>query len=262
MDGRRIALLWLGSLFASAGCITSSTQKLAAPPSPPPAAPKAPVAQAVESPTKNDPRRTPRVLIAFAKFKEDEAKALEREPEQQFKVRDQARQLYQEAIKLDGNSIEAHRGLCRVYCDLNDFDRAQDTIKKAMAKFPKESVFWYEQAQMHNRKKDFAEATRCLNKAMEMDPENRLYVTTLGFTLARAGQIDQAVTLLSRSMGVASAHYNVARMLLHLQRTDEGVNHLRQAVQINPNLDPARQLLDELERGDRPVVTLDFQAGQ
>src|SRR4051794_9924670 len=108
MEGRT-SLLWACSLLCSAGCISGGAQKIASAPNPAPAASNAPVTRSLDTSAKSDPKRTPRVLIAFAKFKEDEAKALEREPEQQFKVRDQARTLYQEAIKMDGVSIEAHR---------------------------------------------------------------------------------------------------------------------------------------------------------
>lgn len=264
MDGRKSLSLTCSFLFlVSTGCVSGGAQKIAATTTPPPAPPAAatprPAAVAVDAP-KADPKRTPRVIVAFAKFKEDEAKTMGRDPEQQFKLRDQARQLYQEAIKADGSILDAHRGLIRVYVDIGDFDRAQETVKKAMARFPKEAAFHYELAQMHNRKKEFPEAVKCLNVALEMDPENRQYITTLGFTLARSGQIDQGFAMLSRSMGVASAHYNIARMLLHINRTQEGMDHLRQAVALNPNLDNARQLLIDLEKGNQ--VNLDVQAGQ
>jgi tetratricopeptide (TPR) repeat protein len=212
-----------------------------------------PVSPKVENATPDDGKRAPRVAAALAAYKEADARALDRNPETQFKVRDQARKLYQEAIKLDPDFVEAHRGLARVYVDLGDFERAQDTLHKAQAKFPKHSVFWYEQAQLHNRKKEFNEAIQALNRALQMDPENRMYMTTLGMTLARTGQTDLAVQTLSRSMGPASANYNVARMLIHLNRTDAAHHHLRVAVQQNPNLEAARRMLLQMESGIQPA---------
>jgi tetratricopeptide (TPR) repeat protein len=258
MDGRKS--LWCAcSLLCCAGCLNGGAQKTG----PAPAAAAVPPAPPQVETAKADPKSMPRLRIAFAKFKEEEAKALDRDPELQFKARDQARLLYQEALALDAACIEAHRGLGRVYVDLNDFDRAQDTFTKAIAKFPKESIFWFELGQLHNRRKDFTQATQCLNKALEMDQENRLYLTTLGFTLARTGQTDQSLALLARSMGLASAHYNIGRMLMHLQHTEEGLEHVRQAVQLNPNLDSARQLLSERETGAGQVsLSIEFLAGQ
>jgi tetratricopeptide (TPR) repeat protein len=247
MEGR--TALWFSCLLVGcAGCVTGGAQKtaqVAAPPSPVPVA----TTDFVDASSKKDSKRTPRVLIAFAKLKEGEAKALDQDPEQQFKIRHQARELYQEALKLDGSALEAHRGLGRVYVDLGDFARAQETFTKAQVRFPKESIFWFELGQMHNRKKDFVQSVECYKKALELDPENRLYLTTLGFTLARAGQIDQSITLLAQSMGPASAHYNVARMLLHLQQAEQAAQHLQQSVRLNPNLEAARQLLSDVQNG-------------
>jgi tetratricopeptide (TPR) repeat protein len=259
MDGR-LTLLVGCLLLVPAGC--KHTSKSASPHAPP----THPHAQApvppVDTKPKDDGKREPRLAVAWGALKEAEARKLDHQPETQFKVRDQARKFYQEAIKLDPGSIEAHRGLSRVYVDLGDFARAQETLRKAQAKFPKESIFWFEQAQLHNRKKEFSEAAKSLHRALEIDPENRMYITTLGLTMARNGMADQAVTVLARSMGPAGAHYNVARMLLHLQRHDEAAFHLRRAVQTNPNLEEARRLLAQLEGGGRPNVNLDIDAGQ
>lgn len=212
-----------------------------------------PASAQLETAPPDDGKRAPRVAVAMAVYKEADARAMDRNPETQFKIRDQARKLYQEAIKLDPDFAEAHRGLARVYVDMGDFQRAQDTLRKAQAKFPKHSVFWYEQAQLHNRRKEFPEAIAALKHALEMDPENRMYITTLGMTLARNGQTDLAVQTLSRSMGAASAHYNVARMLIHLNRTADAHHHLRVAVQQNPNLEAARHMLNQMDNGVQPA---------
>ena len=259
MDGRK-PICWAWSLLLCAGCLSGGAQKTTQAPTPSPSIHTAAAAPA-DGNAKKDPKAGARLIVATAKFNESEANTLDRNPEQQFKIRYMAKDHYQQAVKLDPTSIEAHRGLGRIYVDLADYERAQETFKKAQARFPKESIFWFEMGQMHNRKKDFAQAAKCLQKALDMEPENRQYLTTLGFTLARAGQSEQSVALLTRSMGVASAHYNVARMLLHLQRSEEGVQHLRLALQSNPNLEVARQLLSQLENGGRANVQIEFQAG-
>lgn len=262
MEGRFTVLLACVLLSGSTGCRLTKNggQTVHMVNGPTPAASSVPAP--IDATPPDDGKRSPRIAVALAAYKEAEARSLNQEPETQFKVRDEARKLYQEAIKQDPSFVDAHRGLVRVYVDLGDFPRAQETVKKAQTKFPRESIFWYEEAQMYNRKKEFAEAIKALNRALEMDPENRMYMTTLGFTLARAGMTDQAVTTLARSMGLASAHYNVARMLLHLQRGEQAVQHLHLAVRANPNLESARRLLEQIESGQRPQVTLDIDVGQ
>jgi tetratricopeptide (TPR) repeat protein len=261
----RVSIIVACLLLGSAGCVSTRSNKAAAPQAAAAQKPPAPPPSAAETKAKEDPKRAPRVAIAMAVYKEAEARQLDRNPETQFKVRDQARKLYQEALGMDPSFIEAHRGLARVYVDLGEFARAQETLKKAQARFPKEGIFWYEQAQMHNRRHEFPEAVRSLGKALELEPENRNYMTTLGFTLARSGRTNDAVMMLTRSMGPASAHYNVGRMLVHLQRPDEALPHLRMAVQHNPNLESARAMLAQLEAGSapqQPVATLALQPVQ
>ena len=260
MEDRK-SLLWACSLLLCAGCLTANGQKT--PPAAPPPASHPPTAPADQHAKKDkDPKAAARLLVATAKFSEGEAKSLDKDVEQQFKVRYQAKDRYQLALKLDPGCIDAYRGLGRIYVDLGDFERAQETFQKAQTRFPKESIFWYEMAQMYNRRKDFSQAAVHLQKALELEPENRIYLTTLGLTMARAGQTEQAVALLSRSMGSASAYYNVARMLLHLQRNDEGMHYLRLAVESNPNLESARELLTEIQGGNTGNVRIDFQAGE
>jgi tetratricopeptide (TPR) repeat protein len=265
MMEHRLSILVACVLLGCAGCTSTRFGKSASPAAAaaPAVARKAPPA-VVDSSPKDDGKRAPRVAVAMAAYKEAEARQLDRNPETQFKVRDQARKLYQEAIGLDPTNLEAHRGLARVYVDLGDFARAQETLRKAQAKFPKESIFWYEHAQMHNRRHEFAEAVKILTKALDMDPENRTYMTTLGLTLARSGRTNDSVTVLTRSMGPASAHYNVARMLMHLQRPQEAVTHLHLALQHNSHLDAARNMLAQLETGQgvQPVASLELQATQ
>lgn len=260
MEGRK-SLIWACSFMLCAGCITGNNHRVPPSAAPPPASAAAPITPTVTE-AKKDPKSGPRLIVALAKFKESEAKALDRDPEKQFKIRYEARDCYTEAVKADPTNLDAHRGLGRVYVDLGDFQRAEETFKKAQAKFPRESIFWYELGQMHNRRKDFTQAVACLNKALDMEPENRLYLTTLGFTLARGGRNEESVAVLTRAMGLASAHYNVGRMLLHLQRTQEGVQHLRQAVATNPNLQDARQLLHDMENGGQVQVNIEFQPGE
>src|SRR5207244_1685647 len=98
-----------------------------------------------------------------------------------------------------------------------------------------------------------ARAVPCFQKALDLDPENREYMKKLGFTLARLGQTEQSLALLTRAMGAPLAHYNLARMMEHLGHCEESRHHLELALQLNPNLAQARDMLDGF---DRPRATL------
>src|SRR5687767_8049572 len=100
MEGRK-SLYWACSFLLCAGCITGNNHKLphsAASPPAPAASAAAPITPTVTE-AKKDPKSAPRLVVALGKFKESEAKALDREPEKQFKIRYEARDCYTEAVK-------------------------------------------------------------------------------------------------------------------------------------------------------------------
>ena len=188
----------------------------------------------------------PSTCVACAVCREREAVKLDHEPAAQRELRDEARRAYQEALRLDPKHLPAHAGLGRLYVQLEDYDRAEETFHKALEKFPKEASLWFDLGMCHCRRKNWLRATESFQTALDLDPENRHFQQTLGFTLARAGMIDQSLKHLTQATGRAQAHYNVGRMLIHLERPDEARTHLEQALQANPNLHAAQTLLNQL----------------
>ncbi len=261
MDGRIALVLALPLTLLACGCVSgpplhnNPAQAAVKPPEPPPP-------QVVLEKPKDGPKRQPKpgTVVALAEFREREAEKVE-DPGQKMRLRDLARQHYQDALKIDPNYRDAQAGLARVYASLGDFDHAFETYRKALAKAAKDHGMWYDMGMCHNRRKDWNEACKCFQMALELDPENRQYMQTLGFTMARAGQIDQSVAILSRAMGSALAHYNAARMLKHLGQPDVCRQHLQLALQVNPNLDQAREMLASLDSGSgpgRPTLDIEF----
>jgi Tfp pilus assembly protein PilF len=245
-------LLLLALVLTAGGCVTTQEKKVT-------------VRSDGESPptpiaSKDDGKKPapPSILLAFAEMKVRDAEAIKDNPEGQARLRDEARRAYQEILKTDPDHIEARRGLARVYASMGDHARAQETYNRALAKHPRDVTLWYEQGMMHDRRKDWAAGAQCFRKALEVDPENQQCLKALGFTLARAGQLADSVTYLTRAMGsAAAAHVNIAQMLLHMSEREPGEQrepreelarqHLRQALQENPNYERARELLASLE---------------
>jgi tetratricopeptide (TPR) repeat protein len=259
MDGRKSACVLLTLMLAASGCVTTTEQRTTFP-NPGEAPPKT-ARTAKEDPKQSAP---PKLLTAVAELKESDAEKLNDQPEKQARLRDEARRAFQDIIKAEPDNIEAYRGLARIYARMGDYERAQQTYTKALARQPKDVHLWFDLAMMHDRRKEWAEGIRCFRKGLEIDPENQDCLKGLGFTLARAGQIDASISCLSRAMGsTAAAHYNVARMLLHLGEqlppAERAVNEqharhlLRLAVQENPELERARELLTRFEQTPGPA---------
>ncbi|MBI3409102.1 MAG: tetratricopeptide repeat protein [Planctomycetes bacterium] len=216
--------------------------------------PDVPPPGAVIQKAKEAPRTPkPATVVALAVMKEREA-TQSTDSAKQIKLRDDARVFYQDALKIDPNCRDAQAGLARIYSLMGEHVRAMETLQKAMKKNSKDGGLWYELGMCHNRKKEFGEGCRCFQKSLEFEPENRQTMQTLGFTLARIGQVDEAVAVLTRAEGTAAGQYHVARMMLHLGQPEATQRHLELALRADPNFEPARQMLASLYQPGVPAV--------
>jgi tetratricopeptide (TPR) repeat protein len=234
MDCRKSLLLALSLALGGAGCVSSPNLKA-------------------------------RTEVAFADFKvRDATSRPELAPGQKEATYDQARVAYQRALEVDPNCKEAYAGLARLYATVGRDDKAVDTFRKVLKKYPREAPLWLDLGMCYSRKKDWPAAVDCLSKAHELDPDKRVYTWALGVTLARVGKCQQSVACLAQAMPQAEAEYNEARILLRLGQDELGRQYLNLALQTNPALVGARDLLAQLEgRGSergQPVVNVSFAA--
>lgn len=257
MDGRMSVCALLGVALFCSGCVTTTEQRVTYPnPG------EMPPASARKDEAKQPP--PPRLLTAVAELKENDAEQIKDQPEKQARLRDDARRAYQDVLKKEPNNVIAYRGLARIYVRMGDYERAEQTFQKALARQPRDVHLWFDMGMMYNRRKAWDDGIRCFRKGLEIDPENQDCLKALGFTLARTGQFEASISCLTRAMGsAAAAHYNVARMLLHLGEqigpAERAANeemarrHLRLALQQNPDLERARELLASVEPAAGPV---------
>jgi tetratricopeptide (TPR) repeat protein len=197
--------------------------------------------------------------VAFGAFSErcaaDEIKYNQVERDRLY---DQARKAYQQALQVEPANLQALTALARLYANRGEHDRAVATYQKAVAAHPKQVELHYELGMCCARKKEWNSAVQSLQKAVALDPENRACNRSLGLCLARAGRIDESFAVLAEVDGEAGAHYTVARMLHHMNQDIPCKEHLLMALQLRPDLAPAKQLLDSLEAnstasGARPI---------
>ena len=164
MDGRMSLLVLLGLSLAASGCVTTTEQKTVV------RTDAEPAANARQDAKKPAP---PRLLVAIGEMKEAEADAAKDNPEMQARVRDEARQAFQAALKAEPDNLPAALGVAHVYASMGDYERARETYKKALARHPREVNIWFELGMMHARKKEWTEGIKCFRKALEIDPENQ-----------------------------------------------------------------------------------------
>ncbi|OAI41730.1 hypothetical protein AYO40_02465 [Planctomycetaceae bacterium SCGC AG-212-D15] len=196
----------------------------------------------------------PESLVALANFRAKSANEPNRTPAIQEALRDEARLAYQKAIELDPKCLVAYIGLASLYQDMSEYDRASAAFDKATKLAPKNAEVWFRYGMCQARHKDWEKAVDSLRTANQIDPENKRYLNSLGFSLARSGRFDESYSCFAKEMGEGKAHYNVARMLHHVQRDTECKRHLELALKVSPDLEDARKLLAEVENGTNKDV--------
>lgn len=242
-NGWRAGVVVAGCLLSGAGCLSQPTLPSS-------------VGAFPTVTTKNDdkPKRDPKpsTCVAFADFCVSTANEPNRSPQERDQRREQAREAYLQALKTDPNNVPAYAGLANLYELMADHERAVAMYQKAVQIAPKEAVLWFELGMSQARHKEWAAARENLQKAQQLDPDNRRYADMLGFCLARTGDFAGSIACFRHVMSEAQAHYNLARMLHHVQQDGVARRHLEIALRLQPDLEGAAALLAEL---NKPVAS-------
>jgi tetratricopeptide (TPR) repeat protein len=251
MDCRRSLQIASFGLFSFAAWLASgctTTQQVVVP-NPPPV-------KQVAVETKKDanlPKITPKAssCVAGAEMLRGEANAPKYDQAQRDDLRERARKGYEQALRVEPKNAAAQLGLARLYYDMNDRDHAVAAYQKALKQEPKNVTLLYELGMVHARAKEWESALVHLKAAYEIDPINKECAATFGHCLARSGRIDEALEVFRHSVGEARAHYNLARMLHHMNQDDLCRQHLGMALQADPKLVEAQDML--VSMGARPT---------
>ena len=90
------------------------------------------------------------------------------------------------------------------------------------------------------------EAITYLQNAIRLNPDSLMYRNNLAAILVESNRSQEAVSTLEKSYGPAVANYNVGYLLNQHGKSQEATAYFVEALEINPSLMPARQLLEQL----------------
>jgi tetratricopeptide (TPR) repeat protein len=130
---------------------------------------------------------------------------------------------------------------------------AAGSLQAAIRAQPQEPELWHQHGLCLGRAKQFDAAVESLRRAAELRPKNDDYNKAVGFMLARMGRPDDALPWLTRAMPEADARYNLARMMQHIGREDDGQEQLSQALRADPNHLSALKMYTESQAISTPT---------
>jgi TolB-like protein/class 3 adenylate cyclase/Tfp pilus assembly protein PilF len=127
--------------------------------------------------------------------------------------RELANMAIQNAVLLQPDAGEVHLALAwYAYQGFRDYDRARAELDLAGRTLPNNADIYYVTALIDRRQGRWAEATRSLERAVELDPRNFGILLETGFTYSGLRQYADATRLAERSLAVSPRDY-FARIL-------------------------------------------------
>jgi len=161
----------------------------------------------------------------------------------------EAEEAYENALREDPHLVPALLGLARVYQQTGRPDAALELYEQLVQRAPENPSVWNDMGLCYRNLGDLVEAERCLRRAVELDPMKDLYRNNLAYVLASLGYYRQAWEEFRRAVGPAAAHYNLALVAVEQGDRATAVKHATEALALEPKMEPARKLLEQLERG-------------
>lgn len=154
--------------------------------------------------------------------------------------------LYQKSLQMTPNDTLAMIGYARLLDRTGNFRESERLYLQVIELEPKNVVAMNDLGMIYARQGMLDSALAALSQAVQLQPSNQRYRNNIAIVLIDAGRPDEAFGQLAAVHGEATAHYNLAFLLTRRNMNDQAVGHLQQALAMNPQLTPARQLLGSL----------------
>jgi len=152
---------------------------------------------------------------------------------------------YTKALEMEPKNVSALLSTARLYAKQGQDAQAAEFFSKAIAVAPEASSY-NELALVHQKLGKSADAQAAVQKAIDLDPTNARYRNNLAGMLVSGGRSDEAVKQLEQVFPPAIANYNVAYLHFSNSNVAGAQQHLQLALQADPNLQQARDLMDKL----------------
>ncbi len=153
---------------------------------------------------------------------------------------------YTKALEIEPNNLSALLSTARLYDRQGQSAQATEFFQKAIKTKPDDAALYNEMGLAMSKAGKPADAESTFQKAIALDPTNSRYRNNLAGLMVNNGRSDEAVKQLEQVFSPAVANYNVAYMHATNQNIAAAQQHLQSALQIDPNLKEARDLMNRL----------------
>jgi tetratricopeptide (TPR) repeat protein len=160
---------------------------------------------------------------------------------------EKAAESYKRALEIEPNNMAAILGAARLASRQKNYDQAIEMYAKAEAVNPKDLSIYAEWSKACVDKGDLVQAKAQLQKAVNMEPSNKTYRQKLASVLLDQGQPTEALQEMQQVETPAMANYQMAYLYASRKNIPVAQQYLQTALTIDPNLQPARDLMGSLQ---------------
>jgi tetratricopeptide (TPR) repeat protein len=154
-----------------------------------------------------------------------------------------ARSLYQKALSMDAENLDALLGLARLEDREGNLPVALQHYQQAVNNHPQDPRAYNDLGLCHARGGQLQSSLQCLDQAVRLRPDKALYRNNIAKVLIEQNQFDAAFAHLGAVNEPAVANYNMAALLEERGRSEEAISFLNQALALNPQFSEASTLL-------------------
>jgi len=159
---------------------------------------------------------------------------------------------YKEALRLAPDAAEWHVNLGLLLAGKGEVVDAAFAFRRAVALKPDDAESHNNLGAMLARQGRTQEAVAHYRRSLDLNPAYALARRNLGLAFASEGAVTAGLRECLEALRLSPAegqwHYEVAVMLLSVERTAEAIGHLQDAVKFSPQHQAAREMLTKLGR--------------
>lgn len=157
-----------------------------------------------------------------------------------------AEEHYRQALAIEPTNIEALLGHAHLLDKQDDLDRAVVLYQVAVKHHPNDARATNDLGLCLARQSRLAESIKALNRAVQLQPQRKLYRNNLATVLTEMKRNDEAFAHLAAVHGVPVAHYNMGFLLNKKGEKQRAAYHFAEAARADPNFVSAQRWADHL----------------
>ena len=167
---------------------------------------------------------------------------------------------YEKALKIAPTNGPALASVARLHDRQNNHAQAIEFYQKAINSSPNDAQLYSDLGMLYARIGQVEEGSKKLEQAIAIRPSEAKYHSNLAAVQLDSGNSAKALETLQKANAPAAANYNMALLLVQRNQIQNAQQHLAVALQQDPNMQPARDLMTKL--GGAQAVQQTYNAYQ